>query len=92
MRNDIVNIVNKLALKSDLDFYIMETYNAIIKYCKENKTRPNSNNYDLKNGCLYINNEYIRRVEPLKRYFIDVDPEYTYYLAGKILAQTELID
>lgn len=92
LRNDIVNIVNKLALQSDLDFYLMETYNAILNYCKENKTRPRSNNYDLINGCLYINNQYIRRVEPLKKGIFDSDPEYSYYLEGKILAQSELID
>ena len=63
MRKDIINIVNKLALKSDLGFYLMETYNAILKYCKENKKRPRSNEYELINGCLYINNEYIRRVD-----------------------------
>lgn len=91
MRKDIINIVNKLALKSDLGFYLMETYNAILKYCKENKKSPRSNEYKLINGCLYINNEYIRRVEPLKNSLFIYNPEIE-YIEGKILAQTELID
>lgn len=90
--NAIVNIVNELAEKGGMDFELLKCYDLIFNYCKENKTRPRSNNYDLINGCLYINNQYIRRVEPLKKGIFDSDPEYSYYLEGKILAQSELID
>lgn len=89
LRSDIVNIVNKLAEKGGMDFKLLKCYDLIFNYCKENKTRPRSNNYDLKNGCLYINNQFIRRVDSLYKEPFD---EQLYYLAGKILAQSELID
>lgn len=86
MRKDITNIVNKLAEKGGIDFELIKCYNLIFNYCKENKKRPSSNEYDLKNGCLYINNEYIKRVDRL--YKVPFDEE-AYYLEGKILAKGE---
>lgn len=83
MRKDIENIVNKLVLKGSLDFRILECYNLILNYCKTNKTQPKKNDYKLINGCLYINNNLIKRVEPLqqKRKY----SEYLYYLNGKLI-------
>lgn len=88
LRNDIVNITNELATGAGLDFELMTTYNAILHYCKENKTRPRSNKYKLINGCLFINDRLITRVEPLpqKVYF---DPIVDYY-ENKILARNEI--
>ena len=88
LRNDITNIVNDLATGAGLDFELMTTYKAIFNYCKENKTRPRSNNYKINNGCLFINNKLITRVEPLpaKTFF---DPVLDYY-ENKILATNEL--
>lgn len=88
MRQDIVNITNELASETSLDFELLTTYNAISNYCKENKTRPRSNNYELKNGCLYINNTFIKRVEPLPpRPAFD---EHSYIIEGAILAKNDI--
>lgn len=88
MRKDIINIVNKLAAAGSLDFDLMTAYNAIFNYCKENKTRPRSNSYEVKCGALFINDMYIKRVEPLP-------PRVKYnetalYYEGLILAAAEV--
>lgn len=83
MRKDIENIVNKLALKGSLDFRMLECYNLILNYCKINKTQPKNNNYKLVNGCLYINNNIIKRVEPLPQK--NKYSEEFYYLNGKLI-------
>lgn len=62
MRKDIKNIVNNLALQCGLNFRILECYNLILNYCKKNKIRPTKNDYKIKNGCLFINNKFIKRV------------------------------
>ena len=90
MRQNIVNITNELAAGAGLDLYIMDLYNAILNYNIKNKTtaRPRCNKYELKNGALYINNNFIRRVEPLPpRVAFD---EAAYIIEGKILAQNEV--
>lgn len=90
MRQNIVNITNELAAGAGLDLYIMDLYNAILNYNIENKTtaRPRCNKYELKNGALFINNNFIKRVEPLPpRVAFD---EVAYYIEGQILAQNEI--
>lgn len=90
MRQNIVNITNELAAGAGLDLYIMDLYNAILNYNIKNKTtaRPRRHNYELKNGALFINNNFIKRVEPLPpRVAFD---EVAYYIEGKILAQNEV--
>ena len=84
MRKDIINIVDILSKQSGgLDFRYLECCNLILDYCKQTKTRPKEHNYDLINGCLFINNNIIKRVEPLppKPKF----DEYLYYLNGKLI-------
>lgn len=87
MRKDIINIVNKLAAAGSLDFDLMTTHNVIFNYCKENKTRPQSNKYELKNGALFINDKFIKRVDrlPARVAFSEV----AYYYEGLILARNE---
>ncbi len=73
LRSDIVKIVNTLsedyATKSrdlngvsSLDFDLRDCYDAILKYCKENQTRPRKNDYRQENGLLYINDKPVYRV------------------------------
>lgn len=73
LRSDIVKIVNTLSMDyatksrsingvSSLDFDLSNCYDAILNYCKENKTRPTKNTYKQENGLLYINNNPVYRV------------------------------
>ncbi len=87
MRNDITNIVNKLAENRGLDFELTKCYELILNYCKMTHTRPTKNTYQINNGVLVINNSTIERVEPLHKVLFD---EEAYYLEGKILARAEL--
>lgn len=67
MRSDIVKIVNALAIGQGIDFEAIRTYNAILNYCKETKTRPATNDYKINSGALYINNTFVGRVAPLPK-------------------------
>ena len=87
MRKDIVNICNELATGRGLAFEIMEAYNAIFNYCKENKTQPRRNRYEIKNGALFINDTFIKRVEPAPARV--PFSEVAYYYEGLILARNE---
>ena len=73
LRNDIVRIVNTISEDystksrningvSSLDFSLLDCYNAILNYCKENKTRPTKNAYKQENGLLFINDKPVYRV------------------------------
>lgn len=88
LRNDIVNITNKLAQNGTLNFELMECYNLILEYCKKTKTTPRSHSYNLINGCLFIDNKIIERVDylPSKAPF----DEKAYYIEGLILARNEI--
>lgn len=88
MRKDIINIVNTLAAGAGLDFQLMETYNAIFNYCKEHKKQPHKNYYNIKSGCLYINDKLITRVEPLPQK-VTFDAAADYY-ENKILQRQEI--
>lgn len=90
MRQNIVNITNELAAGAGLDLYIMDLYNAILNYNLKNKTigRPRRNKYELKNGALFINDNFIERVAPLPRRV--AFSEAAYIIEGKILAQNEI--
>jgi hypothetical protein len=89
MRQNIINITNELAQGAGLDFDLMETYNAILNYCIKTKTHatPRKNQYNIINGCLYINNQFIKRVAPLPRK-VGADPVADYY-ENKILTRQE---
>ena len=67
MRQNIVNICNELATGAGLNFEILKAYKIILDYCIKSGTlhRPRLNKYELKSGCLYINNQFIQRVAPL---------------------------
>lgn len=88
MRTDIKNITNELAINKGLDFDLMATYKAIFDFCKENKTRPRSNNYKIISGCLFINNKIITRVAPIAQR-ITRDAIVDYY-ENKILESAEI--
>lgn len=90
MRKNIINITNELANGAGLDLDIMALYNAINTYCIETRTHgtPRKNDYKLLNGCLYINNNFIKRVAPLPRK-IAYNAAAAYY-EGRILARQEL--
>ncbi len=65
-RADITNIVNRLSKKSgSLDFPLGECWDLIHDYCKENYRKSFSNEYAMKNGCLFINEKLIKRLIPL---------------------------
>lgn len=65
-RADITDIVNKLSKESgSLDFPLKECWDLIRNYCKENYRKPFSNEYAMKNGCLFINGKLIKRLLPL---------------------------
>lgn len=67
MRQNIVNICNEIATGAGLDFEILKAYKIILDYCIKTGTlhRPRLNTYEIKNGCLFINNKLIERVAPL---------------------------
>lgn len=87
LRQDIVNIVNTLAIDGSLDFELVKCYNLILNYCKANDRYPTTNDYRLNNGVLVINGKNIGRVDrlPLKAPF----DEQAYYIEGRILARQE---
>lgn len=101
LRNDIVKIVNAIsedyATKSrningvsSLEFNLMECYNTIFNYCKENKTRPNTNSYRQENGLLFINDKPVHRIGLMynkPRYNVFNENSIDYEL--KILAMQE---
>lgn len=89
MRQNIVNITNELAAGAGLDFGILETYKIILDYCIKTGTlyRPRLNTYEIKTGCLYINNKLIKRVEPLPQR-VTIDAAADYY-ENKILTRQE---
>lgn len=89
MRQNIINICNELATCAGLDFGILETYNLILDYCIKTGTlyRPRLNTYEIKSGCLFINNKLITRVEPLPQR-VTYDAAADYY-ENKILANQE---
>lgn len=75
MRNDITIIVNMLSENYSrtaekftgmfnilTSFELIKCYDLILKYCKDNQTRPSNNDYKQENGLLYINNTPIDRV------------------------------
>lgn len=67
MRQNIVNICNEIATGAGLDFEILNAYKIILDYCIKTGTlyRPRLNTYEIKSGCLFINNKLIERVAPL---------------------------
>ena len=87
MRQDITKITNKLAQGQGLNFDIMGTYKNIFDYCKRHQARPTKQHYNIINGGLYINDDYICRVAPLpKKLAFD---KAAYYAEGRILAKQE---
>ena len=89
MRKSIENITNELAIGQGLDLDIMALYNAILDYNKKAKTicKPRSNKYEIKNGCLFINDTLITRVAPLPAR-VKYNAAALYY-EGRILARQE---
>ena len=89
LRQNITNIVNEIARGAGLDFELMTTYTAILNYCIKTNTlhNPRQNSYKLVNGCLFINNELIKRVEPLPAR-VTYDAAANYY-ENLILARAE---
>jgi hypothetical protein len=96
LRQDIKRIVEKLAKNGSTQFELMKCYNRISNYCKEHKTQPNKNTYEVKNGILYINGENIDIVEltelrdNLPQYLTKDYNEKEYYIENKILARQEI--
>ena len=91
MRKNIVNITNDLASDAGLDFEILRTYKLIFEYNKNAGTlsTPRRHNYELKNGCLFINGALIDRVEPLPHR--TTNDAATDYYEARILARQENI-
>ena len=75
MRRDITGIVNRLAACVPLYArgYVdtVRMYYLIFNYCRETKTSPRSNSYELVNGLFIINGERMERVHPLPEKIMD---------------------
>ena len=80
MRQDIVNVVNKLAKESgSLDFELTKAYELIFKEMKETKKRVTKMKICLVNGCIFIDGNVKGRVVPLIKPFCKEDPMADYY-------------
>ncbi len=80
MRQDIINIVNKLSEESgSLDFELKEAYQIIFDVMKETRKRISKMKIQLNNGCIFIDGKYKGRVVPLVRPFMISDPIADYY-------------
>lgn len=89
-RQDITNVVNKLAKESgSLDFELIKAYQIIFDEMKKNKKRVSNMEICLANGCIFIDGKYKDRVEPLIRPFM-IDAPIADYYENKILARAEL--
>jgi hypothetical protein len=90
LRQNIVNATNRvLETTNDLNIDTMEVYNLILEYHKETKKPVFKMDIKIDNGCLYIDNVFIKRVSPLIRPF-NVYDEMADYYENKILAMNEI--
>ena len=79
MRQDIVNVVNKLAKESgSLDFELTKAYELIFDEMKEAKKRVTKMKICLVNGCIFIDGKIKGRVVPLIKPFCKEDPMADY--------------
>lgn len=81
LRTDVKNRVNELAQKYEgLDLDLLGMYKAIF----EGKPPYRKGRYELKDGCLYIDNKFVGRFAPKRETKFD---EMSYYIEGRILAR-----
>lgn len=80
MRQDIVNVVNKLAKESgSLDFELKKAYQIIFDAMKETQKHISKMNIQMNNGCIFIDGNIKGRVIPLIKPFCKEDPIADYY-------------
>lgn len=80
MRQDIINVVNKLSKESkSLDFELKKAYQIIFNTMKETQKRVSKMKIELNNGCIFIDGKIKGRVEPLVKPFMIDDPIADYY-------------
>lgn len=80
MRQDIVNVVNKLAKESgSLDFELKKAYQIIFDAMKETQKHISKMNIQMNNGCIFIDGNIKGRVVPLIKPFCKEDPMADYY-------------
>lgn len=80
MRQDIVNVVNKLSKESgSLNFELTKAYELIFDEMRETKKRVSNMKICLVNGCIFIDGNIKGRVEPLIRPFMINDPIADFY-------------
>lgn len=89
MRQDIVNVVNKLAKESgSLDFELKKAYQIIFNTMKETKKRVTKMKICLVNGCIFIDGNIKGRVVPMPMFKNGYD-EVVYAIEEKILVRQE---
>lgn len=70
MRQDIVNVVNKLSKESgSLNFDLIKAYELIFDEMRETKKRVSNMKIYLVNGCIFIDGNIKGRVVPLIKPF-----------------------
>lgn len=80
MRQDIVNVVNKLSKESEsLNFDLTKAYELIFDEMKETKKPVANMKICLVNGCISIDGNIKGRVDPLIRPFMMNDPIADFY-------------
>lgn len=80
MRQDIVNVVNKLSKESgSLNFDLTKAYELIFDEMRETKKRVSNMKICLVNGCIFIDGNIKGCVEPLIRPFMINDPIADFY-------------
>lgn len=80
MRQDIVNVVNKLAKGSgSLDFELKKAYQIIFNTMKETQKHISKMNIQMNNGCIFIDGKIKERVVPIVKPFMIDDPIADYY-------------
>lgn len=85
-RRDIERIIEKMKIPYNSPVKVMDIYNGIMDYCRENQTPPTRHAWTLDNGVLLVDGVKLLRVAPIERrpYSAEAD-----YWEGQILARQE---
>lgn len=82
-RMDVCRIIERMRIPWDSEISVMEIYDTIMNFCRENQTAPSKHTYTIDNGCLYIDGNFTKRVGPIERPAYVFDEEAAYYAEGK---------